>query len=114
MLPVWVGELMRLIDAGRVDPASTDWFLCHYSARSLRQEMVKLATHAGCMIAEERWFTNLYEKGNVGAASLFLLARRYAQERAIAARQKLLCAVPESGQCVMGYAGMTVVESDTK
>ena len=67
----------RRIDAadrrGPVDPASVDWFLCHYSARSLRQEMVKLATHAGCMIAEERWFTNLYEKGNVGAASLFLL-----------------------------------------
>lgn len=114
MLPLWVGELMRLIDDGRVDPASTDWFLCHYSARSLRQEMVKLATHAGCMIDEDRWFTNLYEKGNVGAASLFLLLHDMLKSGRLQPGQKLLCAVPESGQCIMGYAGMTVVESDTK
>lgn len=109
MLPVWLGEFMRLVDAGRIDPAGTDWFLCHYSAHSLREEMVRLATKAGCMIREERWFTNLYEKGNVGAASIFLMLDDLMRSGRLAPGQRIVCAVPESGQCIMAYCGMTVV-----
>lgn len=113
MLPVWVGELMRLIDEGRVQPDEVDWFLCHYSAHSLREEMVKLATRAGCMIPEDRWFTNLYDKGNVGAASLFLLLDDLMRSGNLKPGQTVLCAVPESGQCLMGFAKLTVVENET-
>jgi 3-oxoacyl-[acyl-carrier-protein] synthase-3 len=109
MLPVWLGEFMRLVDIGRIDPQATDWFLCHYSAHSLREEMVKLATRAGCMITEERWFTNLYEKGNVGAASIFLMLDDLMASGNLEPGQKIVCAVPESGQCIMAYAGLTVV-----
>ena len=112
MLPVWVGELMRLIDCGRIAPAEVDWFLCHYSAHPLREEMVKLATRAGCMIPEERWFTNLYDKGNIGAASLFLLLDDLMRSDRLEPGQTILCAVPESGQCLMGFARLTVVEKD--
>jgi 3-oxoacyl-[acyl-carrier-protein] synthase-3 len=112
MLPVWVAELMRLIDEGRVRTDEVDWFLCHYSAHSLREEMVRLATRAGCMIPEERWFTNLYEKGNVGAASIFLLIDDLLRSGRLEPGQTILCAVPESGQCLMSYARMTVVEND--
>jgi 3-oxoacyl-[acyl-carrier-protein] synthase-3 len=110
MLAVWLGELMRLIDEGRIATPEVDWFLCHYSAHSLREEMVKLATRAGCMIPEERWFTNLYEKGNVGAASIYLLIDDLLRSGRLEPGQTILCAVPESGQCVMSYARMTVVE----
>lgn len=110
MLPVWLGEMMRLVDEDRIAPAEVDWFLCHYSAHSLREEMIRLATKAGCMIPEERWFTNLYDKGNVGAASLFLLLHDLLAQPGLRAGQRVLCAVPESGQCLMGYAMLTVVE----
>jgi 3-oxoacyl-[acyl-carrier-protein] synthase-3 len=109
MLPVWMGEFMRLVDEGRIVPDRTDWFLCHFSAHSLREEMVRLAARAGCAIPEERWFTNLYEKGNVGAASLFLLLDDLMRSGLLEPGQKVVCAVPESGQCLMGYAGLTVV-----
>lgn len=112
MLPVWLSELMRLVDEGKVDTGSVDHFLCHFSARSLRDEMVRLATRAGCMIPEERWFTNLYEKGNVGAASLFLLIDDLLRSGRLSAGQKVLCAVPESGQCIMAFAMMTAVEGE--
>lgn len=111
MLPVWLGELMRLVDERRVVPDEVDWFLCHFSARSLREEMGQLAQRAGCMIPEDRWFTNLYDKGNVGAASPFLLIDDMLQSGRLSAGQRVLCAVPESGQCIMAYAMMTVVES---
>lgn len=114
MLPVWVGAFMAQIDAGRIAPDAVDWFLCHYSAHSLREEMVKLATRAGCLIPEERWFTNLYDKGNVGAASIFLLIDDLLRSGRLEPGQKIVCAVPESGQCIMAFAGMTVVEGDEK
>lgn len=110
MLPVWMGEFLRLVDDGRIDPLGTDWFLCHFSARSLRQEMVRLATKAGAMIPEERWFTNLYDKGNVGAASMYLLIDDFLRSGLAKPGQRVLCAVPESGQCIMSFAGLTVVE----
>jgi len=70
---------------------------------------VKLATRAGCMIPEERWFTNLYDKGNVGAAALFLMIDDLMRSGRLEPGQRILCAVPESGQCIMAYAGLTVV-----
>ena len=109
MLPVWMGEFMRLTDEGRIDPDTVDWFLCHFSAHSLREEMVRLATKAGCMIPEERWFTNLYDKGNVGAAALFLMIDDLMRSGRLETGQRILCAVPESGQCIMAFAGLTVV-----
>lgn len=110
MLPVWMGEFMRLVDEGRIDPPTTDWFLCHFSAHSLREEMVKLATRAGCMIPEDRWFANIYDKGNVGAAAIFLMIDDLMRSGRLRGGQRIVCAVPESGQCIMAYAGMTVME----
>jgi 3-oxoacyl-[acyl-carrier-protein] synthase-3 len=110
MLPVWIGEFMRLVDLRRIVPEAVDWFLCHFSAHSLRTELVRLAERAGCLIPEERWFTNLYDKGNVGAASIFLMLDDLLRGGRLQPGQRVLCAVPESGQCVMGFAGMTVVE----
>lgn len=108
MLPVWVGEFMRLVDAGRIDIAGVDWFLCHFSAHSLREEIEKLATKAGCMIPKERWFTNLYEKGNVGSASIFLLLHDLFHTQDLMPGQTILCAVPESGRGIMGFMQLTV------
>lgn len=109
MLPVWLGEFMRLVDAGLIEPGAVDWFCCHYSAHSLREEMIRLATRAGCMIPEERWFSNLAEKGNVGAASIFLILDDLIRGGNLREGHKVLLAVPESGQCIMAYAGLTAV-----
>src|SRR4051812_40193847 len=38
MLPVWMGEFLRLVEDGRIVPDEVDWFLCHFSAHSLREE----------------------------------------------------------------------------
>ncbi|MDF2117683.1 3-oxoacyl-[acyl-carrier-protein] synthase III C-terminal domain-containing protein [Roseiarcaceae bacterium H3SJ34-1] len=111
MLPVWLGEFMRLVDLGRIDPRAVDWFLCHFSAHSLREEMTQLATRAGCMIPAERWFTNIYDKGNVGAAAIFLMIDDLLRSGQLIHGQKILLAVPESGQCIISYAGLTVVEA---
>lgn len=110
MLPVWVGEFMRLVDAGKISIPDVDWFLCHYSAHSLREEIITLATRAGCMVPEEKWFTNLYARGNVGAASIFLMLDELMRTKNVQPGQTILCAVPESGRCIMSFMQMTVVD----
>ena len=110
MLPVWMGEFMRMVDEGLIAPDEVDWFLCHFSAHSLRLEMERLAERAGCMIPRDRWFTNIYEKGNVGSASIYLLLDDLLRSGKLVPGQRIVCAVPESGRCVMAHAGMTVVE----
>ncbi len=109
MLPVWVAEFMRLVDNGRIDIPKVDWFLCHFSAHSIREELTRLAVRAGCMIPEERWFTNLYDKGNVGSASLFLLIDDLVRSGRLEPGQTVLCAVPESGRCIMSFMQLEVI-----
>ena len=73
-----------------------------------------MAERAGCMIPSERWFTNIYEKGNVGAASIFLLLDDLLNSGRLRDGQKIVCAVPESGRCIMAHAGLTVVHGEDR
>ena len=50
-----------------------DHVCSHYSSHSLREETIRLLKRAGAMIDEKKWFTNLYSKGNTGAASIFIM-----------------------------------------
>ncbi|HEY9297130.1 MAG TPA: 3-oxoacyl-ACP synthase, partial [Phormidium sp.] len=59
---------LKLIELGRVRPEDIDWLLCHYSSHFFRGQIVELLEKAGCMIPEEKWFTNLYTRGNTGCA----------------------------------------------
>ena len=73
IIRAWIGVYLEKVDSGRIVPAEVDWLLCHYSARSLREEIVSLLTAAGAMIPEEKWFTTLPRTGNVGSASIWLM-----------------------------------------
>lgn len=64
---------LNLIDQGRVKPESIDWLCCHYSSHFFKGQIVELLEKAGCMIPEERWFTNLYSRGNTGCASIYVM-----------------------------------------
>ncbi|HKX27542.1 MAG TPA: beta-ketoacyl synthase N-terminal-like domain-containing protein [Blastocatellia bacterium] len=68
-----VARYFELIERGRFNPGEIDWLVCHYSSRIFRPRIIELLQKGGGMIPEERWFTNLYTKGNVGAASLFIM-----------------------------------------
>ena len=59
IIRAWIGVYLEKVDNGRIDPQRVDWLLCHYSARSLRQEIVGLLEKTQAMIPEEKWFTTL-------------------------------------------------------
>lgn len=103
----WVGEYLRLIDDGRIVPAHVDWLLCHYSAHSLREELIALLKAAGAMIDEEKWFSNLTTKGNTGSASLFVMIEDFMRLGLAKPGDRILCVNPESGRAVVSFMMLT-------
>ncbi|MEM0982045.1 MAG: 3-oxoacyl-[acyl-carrier-protein] synthase III C-terminal domain-containing protein, partial [Cyanobacteria bacterium P01_H01_bin.58] len=100
---------LRLIEAGRVRPDDVDWLLCHYSSHFFRSQIVDLLEKAGCMIPEEKWFTNLYTRGNTGCASIYLMLEELLNSGKLQAGQTIFCFVPESGRFTTAYMMLTVV-----
>ncbi len=109
MMRAWVGEYLRAVDDGHIEPDAIDWKLCHYSAHSLREELVRLLSATDAMVPEERWFSNLATKGNTGAAALFIMIEELFYSGALEAGQRILCVVPESGRGIVSFMLLTVV-----
>jgi 3-oxoacyl-[acyl-carrier-protein] synthase-3 len=73
ILRMGVDGYLRLVEEGVSVPLEVDHFLCHYSSHHFRDKILDLLDAAGVGIPEERWWTNLYTRGNTGAASLFIM-----------------------------------------
>jgi 3-oxoacyl-[acyl-carrier-protein] synthase-3 len=61
-------------------------------------------------IPEEKWFTNLYTKGNTGAASLYIMLDELMKTQELKAGDQILCMVPESGRYISAFMSLTVVD----
>lgn len=109
MIPVWVSHYLDLIDQGKIVIDEIDHVCSHYSSHSLRKETIVLLKKAGAMIDEEKWFSNLYSKGNTGAASIFIMLEELYREGGLKKGEKILCHVPESGRSVNGLMLLEVV-----
>ena len=105
---------LRLIKAGRVCPQEIDWLLCHYSSHFFRGQIVELLAQAGCMIPGEKWFTNLYSRGNTGCAAIYLMLEELFNSGKLQPGQKIFCFVPESGRFTTAYIMLTAVENTHK
>ena len=103
IIRAWIGVYLQKVDEGRIRPNEVDWLLCHYSANSLREEIVGLLRGTAGMIPEEKWFSVLDEKGNVGAASIWIMLDALARSGRLERGQKVLCIVPESGRAMVGF-----------
>jgi 3-oxoacyl-[acyl-carrier-protein] synthase-3 len=104
-----VEEYLRLIQRGRIVPEGVDHFLCHYSSHFFKDEIVKLLGAAGLAIPEQKWFTNLYTRGNTGAASMFIMLEEALNGGRFSPGDKILLMVPESGRFTVSFALLTCV-----
>ncbi|MDY6783843.1 MAG: 3-oxoacyl-[acyl-carrier-protein] synthase III C-terminal domain-containing protein [Cyanobacteriota bacterium] len=103
---------LRLIEAGRVIPQEIDWLLCHYSSHFFRGKIVELLEKANCAIPQEKWFTNLYRRGNTGCASIYLMLEELFYSGKLQPGQQIFCFIPESGRYTTAYMMLTVVQKD--
>jgi len=105
-----VDGALRLVDEGVLHMAEIDHFLCHYSSHHFRGRIADLLEMAGASIPQERWYTNLYERGNTGAASILIMLDEFLREGRGRVGDRILLMVPESGRFNTAYMHCTVVE----
>jgi len=109
VIRAWVGVYLEKVDSKRIVPAAIDWLLCHYSAQSLREEIVSLLEKTDGMVPQQKWFSNLPWVGNVGSASIWIMLEEFLRSGRIKRGEKLLCVVPESGRALVGFMMLEAV-----
>lgn len=111
LFDVGIHEYVALVNAGHIDPAAIDHFLCHYSSEKFAPVVDELMHKAGFAIPRERWYSNLASRGNTGAASIFIMLDEFLRTRQLHAGEKILCFVPESGRFTVSFVLIEVEDA---
>lgn len=106
---VCVNGVFELIERGKLDPKSIDWWATHYSSHIFREQAYELFVRGGLTIPPDRIFTNLYQRGNIGSASFPVMIEELFYSGKLEHGQRILCIVPESGRFLFGYVVLKVV-----
>lgn len=107
---IGVQGYLKILDEKQLSANSIDHVLCHYSSKYFKSKIFELLDMANCMIPEDRWYTNLYERGNTGCASIFIMLDEFLKTQSYKAGDTIFCMVPESGRFNCAYMHLTVVE----
>ncbi|MBI1358765.1 MAG: StlD/DarB family beta-ketosynthase [Alphaproteobacteria bacterium] len=86
-----------------------DHFLPHYSSNFFRDRVKAGLDNVGFPIPQDRWFSNLNQRGNTGAASIYIMIDELIRSGRVERGQRLLCWVPESGRFSAGFIHLTAV-----
>lgn len=111
---VGVNRFLELVEEGRIDPEAIDWMVCHYSSHVFKEDIFRLLELGGVRIPDEKWFTNLYTKGNTAAASIFIMLEELLNSGHLSEGEQVVCVVPESGRFQASFMLLTVVGSSSE
>jgi len=92
-----------------LNPGDYSWFLPHYSSHYFRDILFNAMNKIDFSIPYERWFTTLYERGNIGSASIFVFIDDLIRSKRLQVGEKILCYVPESARFSVYYFELEVV-----
>jgi 3-oxoacyl-[acyl-carrier-protein] synthase-3 len=106
---ICVNGVFELIEAGSLDPGSIDWWATHYSSHLFREQACELFARGGLPLPQERIFSNLYTRGNIGSASFPVMIEELFRSGRLQPGERILCIVPESGRFLFGYVVLKVV-----
>jgi 3-oxoacyl-[acyl-carrier-protein] synthase-3 len=101
--------LRELVKKHNLAAQKIDWFLPHYSSKYFAEPVAAGVVAAGLNIPRENWFTNLFEKGNTGSASPYIMLDELFRSGRIKKGHKLLMYIPESGRFSSGFIFMEAV-----
>ncbi|VAW90105.1 3-oxoacyl-[acyl-carrier-protein] synthase III [hydrothermal vent metagenome] len=93
----------------QLNASDIDWFLPHYSSGYFKEKVYNGLKKIGFEIPYDKWFTNLYEKGNTGAASIYIMLAELLDSGQLKSGEKILCYIPESGRFSTCFMLLTVV-----
>ena len=84
------------------------YFLPHLSSYVFKKPIADILDEGGLHIPDEKWFTNLSTKGNVGAGSIYLMIDELFNSKRLKAGDNLLLMVPESSRFSYVFTWLTV------
>jgi len=112
MVKLGVDGALRLIAEGVLDLGRVDHFLCHYSSHHFKSRIYEMLETCGAAVPYEKWYSNLYTRGNTGCASIMIMLDEFLRDGRCRDGETLLCMVPESGRFNTAYVHMTIVEAE--
>lgn len=92
-----------------ISPDNITYFLPHISSVYFKDKLYAEFKEAGLEIAKSKWFLNLPEVGNVGAASIYLMLEELYHGGRLKTGDTVMLSVPESGRFSYAYAFLKVV-----
>ncbi|MBU2872273.1 beta-ketoacyl-ACP synthase III [Colwellia sp. E2M01] len=110
IVAVGVQGFLKLISQKHVDTDKIDHVLCHFSSKYFKSKIFDMLETAGASIPEEKWYTNLYQRGNTGCASIFIMLDEFINTHDLKVGETIFCMVPESGRFNCAYMHLTVAE----
>ncbi len=109
IVSVGVKKLTETLKKHNIGSAEIDFVLPHISSEFFRKKMMDEMAASGIPFPEEKWFTNLVQVGNIGAASIFLMLEELHKSEKLKKGQKVLLLVPESARFSYAFSLLTVV-----
>lgn len=101
-------RLKEIFEEKGLEPEDVDYFLPHISSEYFKIKIFEIMEQYGKSIPYEKWFINLYNLGNVGAASAYMMVNELFHSGKLKKGEKILILVPESGRFSYMYAMLTV------
>lgn len=91
-----------------ITPDSIDYYLPHISSYYFKEKLYDELKEQGVEMPWDKWFLNLENVGNVGAASIYVMLEELAASGKLKKGKKILLHVPESARFSYTYAYLTV------
>lgn len=104
-----IKHLQTVCEKRKLDLDDVDWLLPHLSSMFFKKQAFDKLKETIKEIPIEKWFINLPEVGNVGAASALLMLEDLFHSDKLKIGQKILVMVPESARFSSTYMLLTVV-----
>ncbi len=100
--------LKAALDKHGVRSSEVDYFLPHMSSEFFRDKIFQQLIVNETGITYDKWFVNLPQVGNVGAASIYLMVDELFHSGKLKVGDKILLLVPESARFSYMYGLLTV------
>jgi 3-oxoacyl-[acyl-carrier-protein] synthase III len=90
-------------------PGDYSWLLPHYSSHFFKPILENAMIEVDFAIPPAKWFTSLYDRGNIGSASIFATLHDLINSKSLKQGEKILCFVPESARFSVYFMELEVV-----
>lgn len=103
-----VDSLKQAYEKHNIGPDDVDYYLPHISSYYFKQGLYDEMKKQGVEMPWEKWFLNLEDIGNIGAASIYVMLSELLVSGRLKKGDKILLHVPESARFSYTYVYLTV------